>query len=92
MKLRVEYMAQLRTAAGCTHHEVDLPAGGNSLADLLTHLAASVAETRSHLLTSSGQVQPSLLVVINGAAVSARTGVTLKEGDVVTLLPPIAGG
>ena len=92
MKLRVEYMAQLRADAGCTHQEVDLPAGGNSLADLLAHLAAGFAETRSHLLTSSGQIQPSLLVVINGAAVSPRDSVTLREGDVVTLLPPIAGG
>ena len=91
MKLRVEYMAQLRAAAGCTHHEVELTLG-NTLADLLAHLAASLAEARSHFLTSSGQIQPSLLVVVNGAAVGARDGVTLKDGDVVTLLPPIAGG
>ena len=93
MKLRVEYMAQLRAAAGCAHQVVELPAG-SSLADLLAHLAGGFAESRSHLLTSSGQIQPSLLVVVNNTAVSTRDAAVteLCDGDVITLLPPIAGG
>jgi molybdopterin converting factor small subunit len=46
------------------------------------------------LLNEAGQAQSSLLMVVNDAAVSAREAASLplKDGDVVLLLPPIAGG
>lgn len=93
MKLRVQYMAQLRAAVGRTEEEVELP-DGNSLADLLHQLANTHNAARSHFVTEAGQARPSLLIVVNDAAVSAREAATtlLHSDDVVTLLPPIAGG
>lgn len=94
MKLKVQYMAQLRAALGRSEEEVDLPAGSN-LATLLGQLAAGACRgSESHLLTSAGQVRPSLLVVVNGSALPASKAdaTTLHDGDVVMLLPPIAGG
>ena len=45
-------------------------------------------------MTEAGHARPSLLVVVNDSAVSAREAATtmLHSDDVVTLLPPIAGG
>lgn len=93
MKLRVQYMAQLRTAVGQSEEAVELPEG-TRLSELLAHLAVAHGEARSHFVTETGQARPSLLIVVNESAVSARDAATtvLQPNDVVTLLPPIAGG
>ena len=94
MKLRVQYTAQLQTAAGRPEEEVELP-DGSSLAALLDHLATCLGDSAaSHLLATSGQAPRNLLVVVNGSAASAHeaAATVLQPGDVVLLLPPIAGG
>lgn len=93
MTLRVQYTAQLRTVVGHAEEVVEL-SEGTSLAELLAHLAARHPDAGSHLVTNTGQIRPSLLVALNGTAVArcAASSTTLHEGDVVALLPPIAGG
>jgi molybdopterin converting factor small subunit len=94
MRLRVQYTAQLRAAVGRAEEEVELPEG-SSLAELLLHLASELCrEAAPFLLTPSGDLQPSLLVAVNKGAVSPRDAraVRISTGDVVTLLPAIAGG
>ena len=93
MKLRVQYMAQLRAAVGRTEEAVELP-DRNSLADLLNQLASAHRTARSHFVTDTGHARPSLLIVVNDSAVPARKAATtaLHSDDIVTLLPPIAGG
>ena len=93
MKLRVQYTAQLRTVVGHAEEVVELPPG-TRLAELLAHLAAIHPDAGPHLVTSTGQIRPSLLVALNETAVPrhAASTILLHEGDVVTLLPPIAGG
>jgi sulfur-carrier protein len=94
MKLRIQYSAQLRTVAGRSEDELDLSEAVNLL-ELLRRLAADHSrEFATHLLTESGEVRPSLLLAVNGTAVSAGAAAAteLKTGDVVLLMPPIAGG
>ena len=93
MKLRVQYMAQLRAAVGWAEEEVEL-AAGSSLDKLLHQLANAHVAARSHFVTETGQVRPSLLIIVNDATVAAREAATtvLHSEDVVALLPPIAGG
>ena len=93
MKLRVQYMAQLRTVIGQSEEEIELPDGTN-LAGLLNQLANTHSAAKSHFVTEIGHARPSLLIVLNDSAVSARDAATtaLNSNDVVTLLPPIAGG
>ena len=93
MRLKVQYMAQIRTAVGRGDEDVEV-LKGCCLADLLNHLANIHGAARSHLVTETGHVRPSLLVVVNDSAVPARNAATteLHANDVVTLLPPIAGG
>lgn len=94
MKLRVQYTAQLRTVLGCSEEELELP-DGSTLATLLAHLVTHHNHVAApHLVTAAGQTQTSLLVVVNDFAIAAHqsAAVVLRPGDVVTLLPPIAGG
>lgn len=94
MKVRVQYTAQLRTAIGRSEEDAELP-DGSTLTALLGHLAQRHNHVASHhLLTSTGRAQISLLVVVNDSAVAAHQldSILLRAGDVVALLPPIAGG
>lgn len=93
MKLRVQYMAQLRTVIGRAEEVVELPESSR-LSDLLHLLATVHREAGSHFVTDTGQPRPSLLIVVNESAVSAREAeaTVLHSNDVVILLPPIAGG
>ena len=93
MKVRVQYTAQLRTALGRPEDEVEL-SDGTSLAELLAHLAERLDGASTHLIGPDGRIHRSLLVIVNDAALASddASRAVLRCGDVVTLLPPIAGG
>jgi MoaD family protein len=93
MKVRVQYLAQLRSAVGCSEEQIDLP-DNSTLSQLLVRLAEQHREAGTHVLNEQKQVRASLLLVVNDAAVSARDAETtqLSDGDSILLLPPIAGG
>jgi molybdopterin converting factor small subunit len=94
MKLQVQYMGQLRTAAGRSEEQIEL-AEPTTLAALLKQLASRLgAGAAPHLVTAAGHAQGGLLIVVNGSAIAAphSAETVLRTGDVVTLLPPIAGG
>ena len=89
MKVAVRYMAQLRQAAGVTTEVVE---AATTLADLLGVLAdRRGAALRRLLLRDDGPPQPTLLVFVGDEQANVA-GTTLREGDEVTLLSPIAGG
>lgn len=94
IQVQVDYSGQLRTAAGCREATVEL-AEGTTLRGLLDRLAADAPPLGDHLFCQAGGVQPSLLLVVNGAAVpsgEAAERVALASGDSVSLMPPVAGG
>jgi sulfur-carrier protein len=94
MKIRVQYSAQLRTSIGRIEEEVELTVGG-TLAALIESLADRLDDdAKRHLLGPQGNIRASLLMVVNEAVTSADAATTtvLKSGDIVLLLPPIAGG
>jgi len=93
MKVRVQFGAQLRTAVGRPATDVELPEG-STVSTLVEQLAAQVDGAAPHLLAAAGQTHKSLLIVVNNAAVCSTrlTATELRGGDVVMLLPPIAGG
>lgn len=94
MKVHVQYTGQLRAIIGFPEEVVELTDGG-TLADLLSYLPKQWDRAaQTHILTESGQTRLSLLLVVNGLAIPvADAGKTLlRSGDIVTLMPPIAGG
>ncbi len=93
MIVKVTFAAQLRTAIGRSEEELELPPG-SKLATLFEYLASRYDDAAPHLLAAGGQPHRSLLIVVNDSAVPAHAAweLPLCPGDVVALLPPIAGG
>jgi molybdopterin converting factor small subunit len=92
MKIRACYMAQLRQAAGRAVEEVEVDAGC-SVRDFVVHLAQARGQPlRNLLLGAGGEVQPTILIFVGDEQVPPGQVVPLRDGDVVTLLSPIAGG
>lgn len=94
MKIRVQYGGQLRTVAGCSTDEVELP-NAATVVDLLAAIASRLDRAAlPHLLNAAGTPQAGLLIVVNDSAIPSLdfTKPLLKAGDCVAFLPPIAGG
>ncbi|HJT31862.1 MAG TPA: MoaD/ThiS family protein [Pirellulales bacterium] len=94
MNVRVEFAGQLQTATGRANDLIELPEG-STVAMLLSELGQRYGDpARPHLFGAAGQVQSSLLVAINGTALSSRQAgaIVLRQEDTILLLPPIAGG
>jgi molybdopterin converting factor small subunit len=92
MKVRVNYLAQLKQAAGTSSESIDLDTPC-SVQDLVIRLAENHGEPlRSFLLDTGGSLRNSILLIIDETQVHWQTPVQLKDGDVVTFLSPLAGG
>jgi molybdopterin converting factor small subunit len=91
MRIGVRYMAQLKLAAGVAAEQVELPPDA-TVADLVTLIAARHDGTlRDLLLGADGRPHSTILTFVGDAQADAPQ-TPLRDGDVVTLLSPIAGG
>jgi molybdopterin synthase sulfur carrier subunit len=82
MTVRVLYFAGLRDAVGVAEESLDLPAGVATVAALADHLAArhrAYAERRAHVRIARNEA-------------FAGDDERLADGDVIALIPPVAGG
>jgi molybdopterin converting factor small subunit len=92
MQITVEYAAQAKQAAGLGREclELALPL---RVRDLLPQLARRHGEALGRLLlTEDGDPQPALLLFVGDEQVLPDAPRELQPGDVLTILPPIAGG
>jgi molybdopterin converting factor subunit 1 len=81
-RVSVLYFAALRDAVGLADETVDVPAEVRTVRELCDHLAArhpAYAERRG-----------SVRVARNEAF--ADDGEAIRDGDVIALIPPVAGG
>jgi molybdopterin converting factor small subunit len=92
MHLSIEYWNQARSVARCDGEVVEVPAG--TTPTVLVQLLAGRHDgrLRTLLLNDVGQARPSTMLSINGDLAPCRVERPLKDGDVVALLLPIAGG
>lgn len=88
MSVTVKYAGQARDAAG-TPSET---AAASTVAGLLRELAERREALRPLLLRPDGTPRPSLLVVVGDEQVRVDDPRPLRDGDVVTVMTPIAGG
>ncbi len=92
MRVSVRYLAQLRAAAGVAGEAVDID-GPCTASDLATLLAARHGDAlRRLLLGADGRLSAAILVFVGDAQVGPAERLALKDGDVITLLSPVAGG
>ena len=92
MKIRVEFTAQLKRAAGTDSEEVELGHGCTVLEAVEAILAQHGGEVRAQLLDRDGNIHPSLVVAVNGEQVFPDSSRKLSDGDTVVFLAAIAGG
>jgi len=93
MKIRVHLMGQLRGILQQDEAEIELPFAA-TVQDALVLIAARHESARLQFVTEQGEIRPSLLLVVNDAAIPARqaASIQLNEQDHLTILPPISGG
>lgn len=92
MRLTVRYMAQVKHAAGTAGDEVQLDAPC-TVRELLAILAQRRGEAlRRMLLDSAGQAQPTILIFLGDRQVWPDELLQPRDGEVLTILSPIAGG
>jgi molybdopterin converting factor small subunit len=91
MTITVKYQTQVKRAAGIAGEVVEVD--GGSVPQLLQHLAARHGDAlRRLLICDDGAPQESILVFVGERQVAASAADLLRDGDVVTLLAPMAGG
>lgn len=92
MKVKFEYFAQVRKAAGVESETLEL-GEATELAAALAQVAGQRGEDfRAIVLDEAGAVRPSLLVVVNGQPATRGQARELADGDSVSLLSAVAGG
>jgi molybdopterin converting factor small subunit len=92
MHITIEYVAQAKQAAGTGRECLELTPP-QTVPDLLAHLARRHGEALGRLLlTEDGEPQPALLLIVGDEQVPPDDRRELQPGDVLTILPPIAGG
>jgi molybdopterin converting factor small subunit len=89
MRVTVEFFGPAREAAGQARlgADCDMPVTAQ---DLVVRLARQRGGRLAHLLLANDRLAPSVLVAVND--VQAAGPVPLKDGDEITVLPPISGG
>ena len=82
MKITVLYFAAVRDLTGCDEEPLELPASVTTVSDLSAHLA-TVHEALSGRLSA-------VRFAVNEEFATSRHPLT--DGDVVAIIPPVAGG
>ena len=91
MKVSVSYFGQIKSAVGCGAEEFESPTSVTP-AELLRLVVERHEAARRMLIADSGKPQKALLFLVNDEQVHADSEESLRDGDRVTLMPPISGG
>lgn len=91
MNVTVKYQAQARQAAGVAAEVVDLPPAA-TLPQLLLLLAERHGPPMRRLVSTGPGPRLPLLFFLGDEQVLPDATLPLRDGDVVTVLTPIAGG
>ena len=92
MTVAVEYVAQMRAAAGVASENLQLGASG-SVQDAIRAVASRHGGRLAELLLDeAGVLQPSAIVFVGDTQVDWQRPCALADGARVTILAPLAGG
>lgn len=89
MRVTVEFFGPAREAAGAARLGIDceMPCTAQ---DVVARLAGERGGRLAHLLLADGRLAPSVLVAVNDREAAGPT--PLKDGDEITVIPPVSGG
>ncbi len=91
--MRVRIFATLRQLVGEKEEEVRVDAG-DTVRNVLEKLVAEYPALRESVLDDDGNLQGSIIVLINGRSIEFLDGLnsTIQESDQLALFPLIGGG
>lgn len=91
MKIHVQYMAQLKRAAGTSRETVELDSPG-CVHDLLQSLSRSRQGLLPFIWNGNHGRRPSLLVTVGERMLAPTDNALLQDDDTVILMTPMSGG
>lgn len=91
MPVEVQIPSLLRKATG---GEKQVRVEGGTVATVMETLTARYPALKDRLLTAEGKVQPFVVLYVNNEDVRflQEMNTPLKDGDVLSILPAVAGG
>ncbi|HTY90921.1 MAG TPA: ubiquitin-like small modifier protein 1 [Methanocella sp.] len=91
MKLKVKLFANFREVT--KNKEVEISPKGDKVNDIISALIHDYPKLEPLMLNGAG-VKPYVNILINGKSVLDQGGLQapIKEGDEVTVFPPVSGG
>ena len=89
MQVHVEYVAQVRTAAGVSSESLEVPDNA-TIQSLVSAACQQHEELVKVLCSDGGTLHPSILVFRGEEP--CEPGSALSDGDTITFLSPISGG
>lgn len=91
--MQVKTFATLREITGGIMHYIDVDKG-STLKDVLEELFKRYPSLRDEILDENGELKTGYRLLVNGREAIHIGGmdVEIREGDVIALFPPIAGG
>ena len=92
MQVAVHYWAQARLAAGTETDILEFAEAPTVREVLLRAAREHGAELTRFLLTGDGQPQPALLLFVGEEQVRGDADRRLQPGELLAILPPMAGG
>ncbi len=92
MRITIKYMAQIRKGSGVPEETVEL-AGAKTVQDFIKqNLCQLHPDLGQYILDEKGALRSIILIFHGQAKVSDAIPRELKDGDVITMMPPITGG
>ena len=88
MQVTIEYFGPARDAVGVSRETLDCEAA--TAHELVERVARERGGRLASLLLQDGRLAKSVLVAVNDRQVSADE--VLRDGDVVSIIPPVSGG
>ena len=94
IKIQVTLLATFKMLAGRNHLSLQMESG-QSILDAFFMVLEQVPSLRSHWLDPEGQPRNYVHIFLNGEdadTLPAGLETTLKDGDALDFIPPVAGG
>ncbi len=91
--MEVKTFATLREITGGLIHIIDV-SEGSTLRDVLEELFRRYPNLRNEILDENGDLKTGYRLLVNGREALHIGGldIEVREGDIIALFPPIAGG
>ncbi len=93
MKVLVKIPAPLRQYTS-NQKEIEVTTSSNTVKDVIIELTNHYPELKTRLLDETGSLRKFLTIFLNNSNLRDIGGETaqVKDGDIITILPAIAGG